>query len=50
MTWGAKVDPTAPSAVPGAPLPPGGKPLGKLSSDDLKSVIDKGMLQYSKYL
>ena len=49
MTWGARADASAPSAVPGAPLPPHGKPLGKLNSDDLNTVIEKGLLQYSKF-
>ena len=48
MTWGARADASAPSSVPGAPLPAHGKPLGKLNTDDLNTVIEKGLLQYSK--
>ena len=49
VTWGARADASAPSAVPGAPLPTHGKPLGKLDSDDLNTVIEKGLLQYSEW-
>ncbi|KAI0210442.1 Cytoplasmic dynein 2 heavy chain 1 [Lamellibrachia satsuma] len=48
VTWGARADASAPSSVPGAPLPAHGKPLGKLNTDDLNTVIEKGLLQYSK--
>ncbi len=47
MTWGGRSDSGGATGV-GAPLPPHGKPLGKLSSDDLKAVIEKGMVNYSK--
>lgn len=40
VTWGAQHNP-ATRAVPGQPLPPHGKPLGKLNSADLKDVIKK---------
>ncbi|CAH1776602.1 unnamed protein product [Owenia fusiformis] len=45
VTWGARGDNVA---APGAPLPPFGKPLGKLDSKDLKAVIEKGLKQYSR--
>ncbi|XP_013392185.1 cytoplasmic dynein 2 heavy chain 1, partial [Lingula anatina] len=48
VTWGGHHDASAPAVAPGAPLPPTGKPLGKLSGDDFKSVIQKGLLQYSR--
>ncbi|XP_067663541.1 cytoplasmic dynein 2 heavy chain 1-like isoform X1 [Haliotis asinina] len=47
VTWGARADAGAPSAAAGAPLPPFGKPLGKLAEDDLKVVIQKGLRIYS---
>ncbi len=45
VTWGARADL---QTAPGAPLPPFGKCLGKLNSDDLKTVIQKGLVQYSR--
>ncbi|KAL3878520.1 hypothetical protein ACJMK2_030860 [Sinanodonta woodiana] len=46
VTWGARHDTTGHGA--GAPIPPSGKPLGKLSSEDLKSVIEKGLRVFSR--
>jgi len=34
--------------APGQPLPPHGKPLGKLNSADLKDVIRKGLIHYGR--
>ena len=45
VTWGARSD-TAGGV--GAPLPPFGRPLGKLSADDLESTVEKGLKLYSK--
>ena len=47
VTWGGKTDGGSTASAPGAPLPTHGKPLGKLSQEDFKAVIEKGMLQYS---
>ncbi|KAG8523219.1 Cytoplasmic dynein 2 heavy chain 1, partial [Galemys pyrenaicus] len=46
VTWGARHSGTR--AVPGQPLPPHGKPLGKLNSADLKDVIKKGLIHYGR--
>uniref|UniRef100_A0A4W3JMF3 Cytoplasmic dynein 2 heavy chain 1 n=1 Tax=Callorhinchus milii TaxID=7868 RepID=A0A4W3JMF3_CALMI len=47
VTWGARHE--AGSAIaPDQPLPPHGKLLGKLSSADLKDVIQKGIVQYGR--
>ena len=46
VTWGARADLQLP---PGAPLPPTGKPIGKLSSGDFETVVEKGLVQYSTY-
>jgi hypothetical protein len=35
VTWGARTESGAPSVAAGAPLPPMGKSLGKLSTDGL---------------
>lgn len=40
VTWGARHN-SGTRAAPGQPLPPHGKPLGKLNSADLKDVIRK---------
>ncbi|XP_055895255.1 cytoplasmic dynein 2 heavy chain 1-like isoform X1 [Biomphalaria glabrata] len=47
VTWGARSDSGVPAVGAGAPLPPHGKPLGKLSEDDLKTVIEKGIRFFS---
>ncbi|XP_040316731.1 cytoplasmic dynein 2 heavy chain 1 [Herpailurus yagouaroundi] len=47
VTWGARHSSGARPA-PGQPLPPHGKPLGKLSSADLKDVIKKGLIHYGR--
>ena len=44
MTWGARHDTNASAA--GAPMPPSGKPLGKLSYEDLQATIEKGIKLY----
>ncbi|XP_052794024.1 cytoplasmic dynein 2 heavy chain 1-like isoform X3 [Mya arenaria] len=48
VTWGARHDSKAPSAAAGAPLPPSGKPLGKLSAEDLQAIIEKGIKFYQR--
>ncbi|CAG5115632.1 unnamed protein product, partial [Candidula unifasciata] len=48
VTWGARAESGASGIGAGAPLPPFGKPLGKLSEDDLKAVIEKGIRIYSR--
>ena len=48
MTWGARHHSSA-AAGAGAPMPPSGKPLGKLNEDDLKSIIEKGLRLFSKF-
>ncbi|KAK7489861.1 hypothetical protein BaRGS_00018883, partial [Batillaria attramentaria] len=48
VTWGARSDSGAPASGAGAPLPPFGKPLGKLSMEDLQEVIQKGIKLYSR--
>ncbi|XP_044894140.1 cytoplasmic dynein 2 heavy chain 1 isoform X9 [Felis catus] len=47
VTWGARHSSGA-RPTPGQPLPPHGKPLGKLSSADLKDVIKKGLIHYGR--
>ena len=47
VTWGARADLQLP---PGAPLPPTGKPLGKLKASDFQAVVEKGLVQFSKTL
>ncbi|RXM28913.1 Cytoplasmic dynein 2 heavy chain 1 [Acipenser ruthenus] len=47
VTWGAPHEAGAVIA-PGQPLPSHGKPLGRLSSMDLKEVIHKGIIQYGR--
>ncbi|XP_041438616.1 cytoplasmic dynein 2 heavy chain 1 isoform X2 [Xenopus laevis] len=46
VTWGA-IHGGGAVIAPGQPLPPHGKLLGKLNSNDLQDVIKKGALQYS---
>lgn len=48
VTWGARSESGGVAVGAGAPLPPNGKPLGKLSGDDLKAVIEKGFKHFSK--
>ncbi|KAK6172722.1 hypothetical protein SNE40_016326 [Patella caerulea] len=48
VTWGAKSDSGAPAVGAGAPLPIFGKPLGKLSSEDLMAVVEKGIRMYGR--
>ncbi|KAF4008811.1 hypothetical protein G4228_000485 [Cervus hanglu yarkandensis] len=47
VTWGARHN-SGTRSVPGQPLPPHGKPLGKLNSSDLKDVIKKGLIHYGR--
>ncbi|XP_029458286.1 cytoplasmic dynein 2 heavy chain 1 [Rhinatrema bivittatum] len=47
VTWGALHEVGA-LIAPGQSLPPHGRPLGKLNSSDLKDVIRKGIMQYSR--
>ena len=49
MTWGARHHSSG-AAGAGAPMPPSGKPLGKLNEDDLKTIIEKGLRLFSKFL
>ncbi|XP_077984893.1 cytoplasmic dynein 2 heavy chain 1-like [Glandiceps talaboti] len=48
VTWGARSEAGAPISAPGAPLPPNGKPLGRLNKDDLREVINKGVKVYAR--
>ncbi|OWF37256.1 Cytoplasmic dynein 2 heavy chain 1 [Mizuhopecten yessoensis] len=48
VTWGARSESGAPAVAAGAPLPPNGKPLGKLGVDDLTAVIERGLKLYSR--
>lgn len=49
MTWGAASDGSvAVKSAGGVPMPPVGRSLGRLSSEDFTAVVDKGLLQYSK--
>lgn len=50
VTWGARHEDGGPAVAAGAPLPPTGKPLGKLNTDDLTAVIERGLKLYSKWL
>ncbi|XP_040902456.1 cytoplasmic dynein 2 heavy chain 1 [Toxotes jaculatrix] len=45
VTWGASEGTVM---APGQPLPPHGKQLGRLESADLKQVIQKGVVLYSR--
>ncbi|XP_075054902.1 cytoplasmic dynein 2 heavy chain 1 [Mixophyes fleayi] len=47
VTWGALHEVGAVLA-PGQPLPPHGRPLGRLNSADFKDVINKGVIQFSR--
>ncbi|CAH2225380.1 cytoplasmic dynein 2 heavy chain 1 [Pelobates cultripes] len=47
VTWGALHEAGAVFA-PGQSLPPHGRPVGRLNSVDLKDVIKKGIIQYSR--
>ena len=50
VTWGARADANAPASGVGAPLPPCGKAMGKLSTEDFTAVVEKGLLNFSEYL
>lgn len=50
VTWGARHEDGGPAVAAGAPLPPTGKPLGKLNTDDLTAVIERGLKLYSMWL
>ncbi|EMP37963.1 Cytoplasmic dynein 2 heavy chain 1 [Chelonia mydas] len=47
VTWGARHEVGA-FRAPEQALPPHGKPLGKLTSEDLKDVIKKGIIHYGR--
>ncbi|XP_063807614.1 cytoplasmic dynein 2 heavy chain 1 isoform X2 [Pseudophryne corroboree] len=47
VTWGALHE-AGSVLAPGQPLPPHGRPLGRLNSDDFKEVIKKGIIQFSR--
>ncbi|XP_053312461.1 cytoplasmic dynein 2 heavy chain 1 isoform X2 [Spea bombifrons] len=47
VTWGALHEAGGVFA-PGQSLPPHGRPLGRLNSADLKDIIKKGVIQYSR--
>ena len=49
VTWGAASDGSlAVKSAGGVPMPPVGRPLGKLNGEDFCAVIEKGLLQYSE--
>ena len=49
VTWGAASDGSmGVKSAGGIPMPPVGRPLGRLNSEDFRAVIEKGLLQYSK--
>jgi len=49
VTWGAASDGSmGVKSAGGVPMPPVGRPLGRLSSEDFRAVIEKGLLQYSE--
>ncbi|XP_022324921.2 cytoplasmic dynein 2 heavy chain 1-like isoform X2 [Crassostrea virginica] len=48
VTWGARHEDGGPAVAAGAPLPPTGKPLGKLNTDDLTAVVERGLKLYSR--
>ncbi|XP_070553238.1 cytoplasmic dynein 2 heavy chain 1-like isoform X2 [Ptychodera flava] len=48
VTWGARAEAGGTVSAPGAPLPPTGKPLGRLNKDDLRDVINKGIVTYGR--
>ncbi|XP_076467409.1 LOW QUALITY PROTEIN: cytoplasmic dynein 2 heavy chain 1-like [Babylonia areolata] len=47
VTWGARSE-SGGAVGAGAPLPAFGKPLGKLSAEDLQVTIEKGLKLYSR--
>ncbi|XP_068122972.1 cytoplasmic dynein 2 heavy chain 1 isoform X2 [Hyperolius riggenbachi] len=47
VTWGALHE-AGSVLAPGQPLPPHGRPLGRLNSTDFKDVIKKGIIQFSR--
>jgi len=50
VTWGAASDGgMGVKSAGGVPMPPVGRPLGRLNSEDFTAVVEKGLLQYSKY-
>jgi len=50
VTWGATSDSgMGVKSAGGIPMPLVGRSLGKLNSEDFRAVIEKGLLQYSKY-
>jgi len=48
VTWGGVGGAQAIKKAGGAPMPSTGRPLGRLASDDLRLVVDKGLLQYGE--
>jgi len=49
VTWGAAADGSvAVKSAGGIPMPPVGRPLGRLNAEDFGAVIQKGLLQYSE--
>jgi len=48
VTWGAASDGMGVKSAGGIPMPPVGRPLGRLNTEDFRAVIQKGLLQYSK--
>jgi len=49
VTWGTASDGgSGVKSAGGIPMPPVGRPLGRLNSEDFTAVIEKGLLQYSK--
>lgn len=40
----------APALAPGSPLPPFGKMLGKLSTEDITTVVEHGIVAYGRFI
>jgi len=48
VTWGAASDGSmGVKSAGGIPMPPVGRPLGRLNNEDFRAVTEKGLLQYS---
>jgi len=48
VSWGASGDVKNVKSSGGVPMPPLGRPLGRLNIDDFQAVVEKGLLQYSE--
>jgi hypothetical protein len=49
VTWGASSDTKNIKSAGGAPMPPLGRALGRLTVEDFLTIVDKGLLQYSGF-